>query len=371
MPTTKTQIVSVFFVDIIGYSKQSVSDQVAIKRAFNAHLSAALIPILPEGRIVLDTGDGAAVAFLQAPEDALLTSDRLMVTAYGEGQPRLYGIRSGIHFGPAVIVNDVNGFGNLVGDAINDAQRVMSFAGDHEVFASRHYAEMVARISSSFADRFVTAGTSKDKHGRAHEVSRVLPVGYQPPAPTNVSKPVTTSPPSGFSYSAGQRPVAGATTDARVLPVQKIAWLSGLLVVAVAAWFFGLRTAVTTVPFVLTVGPAESVATPSSISANPAPMAAPSATVVEPTNSANSAPMAASLPVKEKPTKATPSVGKPPPVESSRVSLALTPAAKAKEILPDNELPCPQCSCPELLTKTSLGVGLNAAESRYFQSRCR
>jgi class 3 adenylate cyclase len=357
--TTKTQIVSVFFVDIIGYSKQSVADQVAIKRAFNAHLGAALAPINPDGRIVLDTGDGAAVAFLQAPEDALLTSDRLMVMAYGQSEPRLYGIRSGIHFGPAVIVHDVNGFGNLVGDAINDAQRVMSFAGDHEVFASRHYAEMVARISSSFVDRFVAAGTSKDKHGRAHDVSRVLPVGYQPPTPANVGKPATVSrTPSPAQPAAKQTAVEAAGMRSSPIPI--IAIVAGVVVVvAVAVWGFGLRTAVDT--------PLSAQGAPSA----PVGTATAPAVVAPVGNSTELAPDVANSVVKEKLAKPTAPTEKPHPVESPRAPVAHAPVAKAKENFPETEFPCPQCSCPDLLTKASLGVSLNATESRHLRTQCR
>ncbi len=347
MNSTKTQIVSVFFVDIIGYSKQSVADQVAIKRAFNAHLGTALAPINPEGRIVLDTGDGAAVAFLQAPEDALLTSDRLMALAYGQGEMGLYGIRSGIHFGPAVIVHDVNGFGNLVGDAINDAQRVMSFAGDHEVFASRHYAEMVARISSSFADRFVAAGTSKDKHGRAHDVSRVLPVGYQVPAPSNGGKPATATP--TVAHSTAKKDVAAAKgTPSSPLPI--IAIVTGALVAAGAFWFFGMRTATTPPP----------VTTPV--------LEAPANSATKPTKPV---PATANPAIKEKPAKAAPPADRPHPIESPKTTPVASPVTKIKETPQETESSCPQCSCPDLLTKASLGVSLNAAESRHLKTQCR
>jgi class 3 adenylate cyclase len=345
--TTKTQIVSVFFVDIIGYSKQSVTDQVAIKRAFNAHLGAALAPIHHDGRIVLDTGDGAAVAFLQAPEDALLTSDRLMAMAYDEGEPGLYGIRSGIHFGPAVIVNDVNGFGNLVGDAINDAQRVMSFAGDHEVFASRHYAEMVARISSSFADRFVAAGTSKDKHGRAHDVSRVLPVGYQTPAKVNVGKSVSILTTTELVRLTSPQ-VAPVATGTLTSLIQMMVATIGVFLITVAAWFFGFRTVATAPP----VAPASAAAAPVDSFAQPTPSAeGPS--------------------IKKNLDKTAPSAEKPRPVELPRAPVALVPVAKSKVNFPETASPCPQCSCPDLLTKASLGISLSVAESRHLQTLCR
>jgi hypothetical protein len=67
----RTLVCSVMFLDIVDYSKRSVGDQQHMKQTFNELLARALEPVPPRDFIVLDTGDGAAIAFLGDPEDAL------------------------------------------------------------------------------------------------------------------------------------------------------------------------------------------------------------------------------------------------------------------------------------------------------------
>ena len=70
-PSNKTIICSVFFLDIIEYSKKSVSAQISLKERFNAFLSIAIRDVPVGDRIILDTGDGAAISFLGDISDAL------------------------------------------------------------------------------------------------------------------------------------------------------------------------------------------------------------------------------------------------------------------------------------------------------------
>jgi hypothetical protein len=67
----KTSICSVLFIDIIDCSLKPVSEQIENKDCFNALLTSAIKNIAESDRIILDTGDGAAVALMGAPEDAL------------------------------------------------------------------------------------------------------------------------------------------------------------------------------------------------------------------------------------------------------------------------------------------------------------
>ena len=68
---TKTIRCSVFFLDIVEYSKKSVAGQISLKDRFNSYLSAAIRDVPMTDRIILDTGDGAAINFLGDVEDAL------------------------------------------------------------------------------------------------------------------------------------------------------------------------------------------------------------------------------------------------------------------------------------------------------------
>ena len=66
---------SVVFADIVEYSQKLVSQQVTLKTRFSAFLAAALAHTASADRLVVDTGDGAALCFLGDPEDALFTAN--------------------------------------------------------------------------------------------------------------------------------------------------------------------------------------------------------------------------------------------------------------------------------------------------------
>ena len=66
----RTIICSVVFMDIVGYSKQADNTQISMKALLNDLLTRALSGIAESERLILDTGDGAALCFLGDPEDA-------------------------------------------------------------------------------------------------------------------------------------------------------------------------------------------------------------------------------------------------------------------------------------------------------------
>jgi hypothetical protein len=74
------------------------------------------------------------------------------------------------------MVRDINGHTNMIGDGVNDAQRVMSFAESGQVMVSHSYYDIISRFSRDYAQLFVYEGTRHDKHVREHEVYRFGPV---------------------------------------------------------------------------------------------------------------------------------------------------------------------------------------------------
>ncbi|HYC46294.1 MAG TPA: hypothetical protein VED01_12535 [Burkholderiales bacterium] len=162
----RTLVTSVLFLDIIGYSKKSVADQMAVKKQFNEALAKALKPIPIQERVILDTGDGAAVTFLGNPEDALFAG---LMLQHANAAPT----RMGINLGPVRVVRDLNGQTNILGDGINVGQRVMSFADEGQLLVSRSFFEVVSRLSEQYENLFTHVGERKDKHVRAHEVYSV------------------------------------------------------------------------------------------------------------------------------------------------------------------------------------------------------
>lgn len=170
--SNRTFVSSVLFLDIVAYSKQSVTDQLVLKRRFNELLVDALKYVAPTDRIVLDTGDGAAVSFQSSPEDSLFAAMRLRDSVAAEiaGAVPLLEVRFGINLGPVRLIKDINGHINIIGDGINVAQRVMSFADPGTILVTRSYYEVVSRLSDDYAKIFKEAGTRTDKHVRKHAV---------------------------------------------------------------------------------------------------------------------------------------------------------------------------------------------------------
>jgi hypothetical protein len=169
--TNRTFICSVAFVDLVGYSKKLVSEQVQCKDRFNFALSEAIKETPVADRIVLDTGDGAAISFLGDPEDALFVTLALR-DQYAKLRAEFPedAIRMGINLGPVKLVKDINSQPNIIGDGINVAQRIMSFARPAQILVSRSYHEAVSRISGEYAKLFLFEGSKTDKHVREHEV---------------------------------------------------------------------------------------------------------------------------------------------------------------------------------------------------------
>ncbi len=172
----KTIICSVLFLDIVEYSKKSVSGQIALKERFNAFLSIAIRDIPLTDRIILDTGDGAAISFLGDIEDALqaaLSMRASLLQGVHLDPPLL--VRMGVNLGPVRLVKDINGQPNIVGDGINVAQRVMGFADVGQLLVSRSYYDAVSRVSQDYAGMFHYQGSRTDKHVREHEI---YAIGY-------------------------------------------------------------------------------------------------------------------------------------------------------------------------------------------------
>ena len=176
--TNRTFICSVVFLDIVEYSNQPVDEQIQLKSRCNVILSEAIKDVAVNDRIILDTGDGAAISFLGDPEDALFVALSIRDAIIGEdssAKPPRLSARIGINLGPVKLVQDINGQRNLIGDGINVAQRVMNFAKPGQILVSRSYFEVISRLSQEYSKLFHYEGSRADKHVREHQVYSVYP----------------------------------------------------------------------------------------------------------------------------------------------------------------------------------------------------
>src|SRR6201993_528942 len=134
-------IANVLFIDIVGYSKLSISDQhaaieeltriVRASQEFQRAEAASRLTRIP-------TGDGMALAFYTGPEAPVQCA--VEISRALKEHPRLQ-LRMGIHSGPVGGVVDVNERVNLAGAGINMAQRVMDCGDAGHILLSKHVAE--------------------------------------------------------------------------------------------------------------------------------------------------------------------------------------------------------------------------------------
>ena len=184
----RTWLCTVVFVDIARYSSQTVELQMTWKRRLNGYVAAAIAEVPESERVILDTGDGAAICFLGDPEAAMFCALKLLgalVQDEPREEPRMRA-RIGLNLGPVKLVRDINGNLNALGDGVNVGQRVMSFAGENQVLVSRSFYEVVSCLSESYHHLFRFGGIRRDKHVREHTVYELQlpgPAGHAPASP--------------------------------------------------------------------------------------------------------------------------------------------------------------------------------------------
>jgi class 3 adenylate cyclase len=176
---------AILLVDIVEFAKKSVSEQLLIKDRFTAMLSDALRDIDPDERLILDTGDGAALTFLGDVDDALFVAMRLREylrrsggapapDAADQTVPLInYELHIALNVGPVKLFRDAHGHPSVVGDGVNVAQRIVGFASGGQIVASRAYCKEVCKISAPYKKLFSFHGAHTDKNVREHELYAV------------------------------------------------------------------------------------------------------------------------------------------------------------------------------------------------------
>jgi class 3 adenylate cyclase len=164
----------VVFLDIVGYTAKAVTQQMDMKQHLQGLVSEAIASVRESERIFVDTGDGVALCFLGDPEEALFVAlnlrDRL-TSMEAVGTP--YTVRIGINLGPVKVLKSLSGQQNPLGDGINNAQRVMSFAKPKQILVSRSFYDVIACLSQEYSQLFQYVGVRKDKHDKEHTVYEV------------------------------------------------------------------------------------------------------------------------------------------------------------------------------------------------------
>jgi hypothetical protein len=141
-----------------------------------AQVAQEVVQVPMAERIVHDIETGIAVAFFVDAEAALATAIGLQADAGS------LPLRIGLNLGTVHVVQDLNGRTAIVGEGVNDAQRVAAHAATGQALAASGFREVVSRLSPDHAAVFRVVALRSDPRGREHELFEVHIAGPAAPA---------------------------------------------------------------------------------------------------------------------------------------------------------------------------------------------
>jgi TolB-like protein/class 3 adenylate cyclase/Flp pilus assembly protein TadD len=145
MPDLPLEIAQVLLLDVVGYSKLLVNDQIELLQELNQIVrgTQSFRAAEASGKLIrVPTGDGMALLFFRSPEDPVRCA--LEISRALQDHPHIQ-LRMGVHSGPVNRVHDVNDETNIVGSGINVAQRVLDCADAGHILLSKHLADDLAQ----------------------------------------------------------------------------------------------------------------------------------------------------------------------------------------------------------------------------------
>lgn len=175
-----------FFVDIVGLSDTSMSTKTQIKKieTLNKCISEchAFKSVPLESLLMLPTGDGCCLGFLQGPELPLLLAIELhhKLNEYNKAKipSETIRVRIGLHSGNCFLVNDLLGNRNTWGPGIIYARRVMDFGDDAHILMSPSMAEDLRSLSDEYRHIIRPVHDVVLKHGQTMLLYSVYGDGF-------------------------------------------------------------------------------------------------------------------------------------------------------------------------------------------------
>jgi len=140
-PDLQLEIAHLLLIDVVGYSKLLVNEQIEVLRELNQIVRATECFRAAEASdklIRVPTGDGMALLFFRSPEEPVRCALEISRALKSHSQ---FQVRMGVHSGPVNRVTDVNDKTNIAGSGINVAQRVLDCGDARHILLSAHIAE--------------------------------------------------------------------------------------------------------------------------------------------------------------------------------------------------------------------------------------
>jgi adenylate cyclase len=164
MPDVELEIGHVLFVDIVGYTKLLIHEQLEYLEKLRdiARATETFRAAQREGKLMrLPTGDGGALVFHKSPEEPVKCA--LEIARELKKNPELR-VRMGIHSGPVKGVTDLSEQGNIAGAGINIAQRVMDCGDAGHILVSKRVADDLEQYAQ-WRPLLHDLGSCEVKHG--------------------------------------------------------------------------------------------------------------------------------------------------------------------------------------------------------------
>jgi TolB-like protein/class 3 adenylate cyclase len=140
-PDLPLEIAHILLIDVVGYSKLLVDDQVDVLQELNQIVRSTECFRAAErsGKLTrVPTGDGMALLFFRSPEEPVQCA--LEIGHALKDYPHIQ-LRMGVHSGPVNRITDVNDKTNIAGAGINVAQRVLDCGDAGHILLSKHLAD--------------------------------------------------------------------------------------------------------------------------------------------------------------------------------------------------------------------------------------
>jgi len=116
-------------------------------------------------------------------------------------------VRAGLHLGPVKLLKDINGNLNALGEGLSVAQKVMAFAHENQILASRSFHEVANCLSAAYRPLFALVGVRRDELMREHAVYELRLPEAATRGPESTRSLSEESPPSAMPLDAGVKAV--------------------------------------------------------------------------------------------------------------------------------------------------------------------
>ncbi|MGI0073567.1 MAG: hypothetical protein ACREA3_07130 [Nitrosotalea sp.] len=178
-----------FFVDIVGLSDPAMSTKTQIKKieALNRNIAEcqAYKEATEDSLLILPTGDGMAIGFLQGPELPLRLAIELQkkLSEYNKAKipSEIIQVRVGLHSGNVFVVNDIQGNKNIWGPGLIISRRVMDFGDENHILLSNALAESLLELSDEYLKIIKPVHDFVLKHGKTMLVYSAYGEGFGNP----------------------------------------------------------------------------------------------------------------------------------------------------------------------------------------------